>query len=98
MISKRAFMTGVAATAAWPAIAAADPVAQTVKTAIAAFDQSCPQSVGFSLGIWRAGRMWRFNHGHVAPDSAIVPTSRTLYPIASITKTFTGLLLARAQV
>ena len=98
MISKRAFMTGAAAMAARPAVAAADPVLQAVGTAIAAFDKTCPQSVGLSLGIWRAGRTWRFNHGHVAPHSGTIPTSRTLYPIASITKTFTGLLLAQAQV
>jgi serine-type D-Ala-D-Ala carboxypeptidase/endopeptidase len=98
MISKRSFITGVAMVTAWPAAAATDPVMQAVEAAVAAFDKTCPQAVGFSLGVLHNGRTWRINHGHVAPGAAAVPTSRTLYPIASITKTFTGVLLAQAQV
>ena len=98
MTSKRAFMTGMATVAAWPVAAAADPVMQAVEVAVAAFDRTCPQSTGFSLGVLHTGRTWRVNHGHVAPGATAAPTSRTLYPIASITKTFTGLLLAQAQV
>lgn len=89
---------GLAAAAAFPACATGDPVKATVDSAAADFLKACPQSVGVSLGLWQAGRAWRFNYGHVAPGTSAVPTSRSLYPIASITKTFTGLLLAQAQI
>ncbi len=98
MISKRIFLSGLVAAAALPACAADDAIKVTVDAAAADFLKSCPQSVGLSLGVWRDGRASRFNYGRVAPDASLAPTSRTLYPIASITKTFTGLLLAQAQI
>jgi CubicO group peptidase (beta-lactamase class C family) len=98
MISRRAALVGLTAAAAFPARAADDPVKAAADDAVADFLKSCRQSVGLSLGIWRAGRALHVNAGHVAPGSGKAPTSRTLYPIASITKTFTGLLLAQAQI
>ncbi|GAB3990861.1 hypothetical protein GCM10028807_19020 [Spirosoma daeguense] len=57
-----------------------------------------PQAVGLSLGIVRNGQTWVYNYGTVEKEKAQLPTSQTLYPIASITKTFTGALLAQAVV
>jgi len=53
-------------------------------------------AVGVSLGIYRDGHIYTFNYGSVSKDTLQLPTVHTLYGIASITKTFTGLLLAKA--
>jgi CubicO group peptidase (beta-lactamase class C family) len=44
------------------------------------------------------GHTYTFNYGHLEPGGKRAPTRKTLYPIASITKTFTGALLAQAQL
>lgn len=54
------------------------------------------QSVGLSLGVFKEGGVSTFNFGSTHRGKAVAPTERTLYPIASITKTFTGTLLALA--
>jgi serine-type D-Ala-D-Ala carboxypeptidase/endopeptidase len=97
MISRRILVGGLMAAAA-PAWAGERPVKETIEQAVETFLANCPQSVGLSLGICLSGQTWRFNYGHVAPGAKAAPTSRTLYPIASITKTFTGTLLAMAQL
>jgi len=51
-----------------------------------------PRAVGLSVGVIRAGTAFTHHYGHPLPDD------RTLYPIASLTKTFTGTLLAQAHV
>jgi len=87
--------------AAWPftASAATSPVAvkAAVVRAVQAFVAANPQSVGISIGIYEDGQVYTYNYGTTAPSGHIKPSSDTLYPIASITKTFTGALLAQAQ-
>src|SRR6185312_591196 len=97
MISRRVVLGGLGCAAASPAWAEA-PVAASVDRAVEAFLVACPQSVGISIGVCRGGRSWRFNYGRVAPGADTAPRSDTLYAIASITKTFTGTLLAQAQL
>jgi CubicO group peptidase (beta-lactamase class C family) len=55
-----------------------------------------PGFVGASVGVIHDGKVATFNFGSSWRDANIPPTDRTLYPIASITKTFTGSLLAMA--
>jgi serine-type D-Ala-D-Ala carboxypeptidase/endopeptidase len=57
-----------------------------------------PQVVGLSLGIAQAGEASFIHYGEVVRGSHQLPTNDTIYLIASITKTFTGTLLAQAVV
>jgi D-alanyl-D-alanine-carboxypeptidase/D-alanyl-D-alanine-endopeptidase len=54
--------------------------------------------VGVSIGVWQRGGAYTFNYGTLRPGGTRAPTAATLYPIASITKTFTGTLLAQAEL
>ncbi|GAB4027539.1 serine hydrolase domain-containing protein [Spirosoma gilvum] len=57
-----------------------------------------PQAVGLSIGIVKDGQPFVYNYGTIERGRHQLPTSQTVYPIASITKTFTGALLAQAVV
>ncbi|MBN8823297.1 MULTISPECIES: serine hydrolase [unclassified Spirosoma] len=57
-----------------------------------------PQAVGLSIGIIKDGQPFMYNYGTIERGRHQLPTSQTVYPIASITKTFTGALLAQAVV
>lgn len=59
---------------------------------------SDPHSVGLSVGIIKDGRSYTFNFGEVEKGKKKSPTQHTIYELASITKTFTGVLLAQAVV
>lgn len=52
--------------------------------------------VGLSIGIYLNGKDFFFNYGSTQKEKQILPTRRTIYEIGSISKTFTGTLLARA--
>jgi len=52
--------------------------------------------VGLSLGVNYKGQSFTYNYGETSPGSGILPTDRSVYEIGSITKTFTGLLMAHA--
>jgi len=54
------------------------------------------QHVGLSIGIIQNGAMHTYHYGSVRKDSQSLPTDTTIYEIGSVTKTFTGLLLAHA--
>lgn len=55
-------------------------------------------AVGLSVGIFKDGKTYTYNYGEVAKGRGKVPTQHSIYEIASITKTFTGVLLAQAAV
>ena len=74
------------------------PVEAVVDRAVQTFVAAHPRSVGVSIGVYRDGRTHSFNYGRLEPGGRRAPTRNTLYPIASITKTFTGILLAQAQL
>jgi serine-type D-Ala-D-Ala carboxypeptidase/endopeptidase len=69
-----------------------------VDRAAQSFIAAHPRAQGISIGVYRDGRAYTFNYGHLEPGGSRTPTRKTLYPIASITKTFTGTLLAQAQL
>jgi D-alanyl-D-alanine-carboxypeptidase/D-alanyl-D-alanine-endopeptidase len=52
--------------------------------------------VGLSIGFSIKGKTYLYNYGETFPNSKILPTSRSIYEIGSITKTFTGLLVSHA--
>ena len=51
---------------------------------------------GLSIGIYRNSKFTCFNSGDVSKSDISTPTSQSIYEIGSITKTFTGVLLAGA--
>lgn len=55
-------------------------------------------SVGLSVGIIKDGRSRTYNFGEVEKGTKKRPSQHTIYELASITKTFTGALLAQAVV
>lgn len=55
-----------------------------------------PNAAGLSIGLYRLGESYTYHFGTIRKGVQLRPTDSTLYPIASITKTFTGLLLAQA--
>jgi len=55
-----------------------------------------PSRVGISVGIIRNGQQYLYNYGSTRKDKQDLPTGRTVYELASITKTFGATLLAKA--
>jgi CubicO group peptidase (beta-lactamase class C family) len=51
---------------------------------------------GLSIGLIRNGIKYSYNFGSTEPGRQIKPTNFTIYEIASVTKSFTGILLAHA--
>lgn len=56
------------------------------------------RTVGLSIGIYKGGKTYTYNYGETKKGSNNLPTRQTIYEIASITKTFTGFLLAQAII
>lgn len=52
--------------------------------------------IGLSVGVIDGSRKYTYHYGETAPGSGILPTNNSLYEIGSLTKTFTGLLVAYA--
>ena len=83
--------------------ATADGAARTrvgtiVDQAAKQFTAAHPRAVGMAIGVYQGGRAFSFDYGNMEPGGTRAPTAKTLYPIASITKTFTGTLLAQAEL
>jgi D-alanyl-D-alanine-carboxypeptidase/D-alanyl-D-alanine-endopeptidase len=74
---------------------AADPGLAIAGPAAAFMDD--PRAVGLSVGVLHAGQARSRHFGTAGKRHGRRADDRTIYPIASLTKTFTGLLLARAQ-
>lgn len=74
-----------------------NPVDAIVEQAAQQF-MTVPQAVGLSIGIFKDGQTYVYNYGTVEKGIQQLPTGQTIYPIASITKTITGALLAQAVV
>jgi CubicO group peptidase (beta-lactamase class C family) len=54
------------------------------------------KSVGLSIGVLKNGQTFFYNYGETVKGNKQLPTNKNLYEIGSVTKTFTGILLARA--
>lgn len=54
--------------------------------------------VGLSIGVVTASGKYQYHYGETAPGTAKLPDGKSIYEIGSITKTFTGLLVANAIV
>jgi|KBSMisStandDraft_5_1062788.scaffolds.fasta_scaffold15326_1 CubicO group peptidase (beta-lactamase class C family) len=69
-----------------------------VDSAAAEFLKNDPQAVGVSIGVLKDGSSYTYNYGSKDKGGRTPPAANSLYPIASITKTFTGILLAQAAM
>lgn len=65
--------------------------------AAAAVFMADSRSVGLSVGVLQGGASHSYHFGAVSKGRQQRPDQGTIYAIASLTKTFTGTLLARAQ-
>jgi len=66
-----------------------------VNESVTAFMKSGTR-VGISIGIIKDGKSYTYNYGSTQREKAELPTSNTVYELASITKTFGATLLAKA--
>ena len=76
---------------------AAEAVRSAVEPAARAFVAD-PRAAGLSIGVLKGGETFTYHFGNLERGKKSPPDDRTVYPIASITKTFTGTLLAQATV
>ena len=60
------------------------------------FFKNTPQAVGLSIGVIVGDDIRTYHYGSIAPGSVERPSDTSIYGIASVTKTFTGVLLAHA--
>ncbi|MGG9961090.1 serine hydrolase domain-containing protein [Ferruginibacter sp. SUN106] len=56
------------------------------------------KTVGMSIGVLKDRKTYFYNYGETKKGNGQVPASKNLYEIGSITKTFTGILLAKAVI
>jgi len=70
----------------------------TVDKVAEQFLKAHPAARAMSIGVYKDGQTYTFNYGVLRPGTHQKPTAQTLYPIASITKTFVGTLLAQAEL
>jgi CubicO group peptidase (beta-lactamase class C family) len=54
--------------------------------------------VGLSIGVVNHGRKHIYNYGTVEKGMEKLPTQNTIFELASLTKTFTGIMLAQAVI
>ncbi|MFY7901175.1 MAG: serine hydrolase domain-containing protein, partial [Chitinophagaceae bacterium] len=55
-------------------------------------------NVGVSVAVYINNKEYYYNYGETKMNNQQLPTNRSLYEIGSITKTFTGILLAQAVI
>jgi D-alanyl-D-alanine-carboxypeptidase/D-alanyl-D-alanine-endopeptidase len=76
-----------------------NPLKSTLDTAVHKFMTNYMKSgkrVAASIGVNYNGKSYAYNYGETSPGSGKLPTNTSTYEIGSITKTFTGLLVAHA--
>ncbi len=73
-------------------------VDSVVNTAAGDFFKNSPQAVGLSVAVLINGKAHFYNYGSREKGGHQKPAADSLYAIASISKTFTGTLLAQAQL
>lgn len=54
------------------------------------------KAVGMSVGVLKDGKQYFYNYGETAKGNQQLPSNKNLYEIGSVTKTFTGIILAKA--
>lgn len=88
-------MLGPPAIAARPILARPNADVERLAKSFLAANPQCP---GIALGYIRSGSNHAGGFGHITLGGARAPDTKTIYPIASISKTFAGVLLAQASL
>ena len=78
--------------------AGARAISKAVDQAAGRLFKESAEAVGMAIGIVKDGKTYTYTYGTVARRVKRAPTADTRYLIASITKTFTGTLLAQAAL
>jgi len=73
------------------------PLDSLVDESVSAFMKNNSR-VGISIGIIKNGTSYLYNYGSSKKDKQELPTGNTVYELASITKTFSATLLAKAVI
>jgi D-alanyl-D-alanine-carboxypeptidase/D-alanyl-D-alanine-endopeptidase len=73
-------------------------VGAIVSQSASTFLKSAPGAVGLSIGVLKDDKTYTYNYGTIEKGKKSPPSADTLYQIASITKTFTGTILAQAVI
>jgi serine-type D-Ala-D-Ala carboxypeptidase/endopeptidase len=73
-----------------------DQVTAIVAQAADSYFKDSPHAAGLSIGVLKDEHSFLYNYGTVRMGEKGAPSSDTLFAIASISKTFTGTLLAQA--
>jgi len=68
-----------------------------INTSVSAFMRS-GNRVGIAIGVIKDGKSLTYNYGSIAPGQQRLPTPHSVYELASITKTFSSVLLAQAVI
>ena len=90
-------MVAVAAVLLAQAFAAAEPLWVQIAPLAADVLNSAPRA-GLAVGVWHEGKARVFGFGSVTtPVGTRAPDARTLFEVGSVTKVFTGTLLADAE-
>jgi len=91
---------GLAMLVAMNVALAAAPEADVEKVVTSAANEfmAARQAVGISIGVVHGASVYRYHAGTLSKESARKPDDQTIYPIASLTKTFAGLLMAQAAL
>ncbi len=75
-----------------------EAVRALVDAAAVRYIQENPQAAAIAIGVVYGSSSYQARRGTLEPGNARPPSRDTLYPVASITKTFTGTLLAQAAI
>jgi len=75
-----------------------DEVRVAVTRSAEKFFKDAPHAAALSIGVFKDGNSQIYNFGSLHRGERGGPSADTLYPIASISKTFTGTLLAQAVI
>lgn len=73
----------------------ATPLDKEVDKAVADFMDD-PKNAGLSIAIIKDGQTYFYHYGEMKKGGSQLPDNNSIYEIGSITKTFTGILLAKA--
>jgi CubicO group peptidase (beta-lactamase class C family) len=74
------------------------PVTKIIDAAAERYIRENPQAAAITIGVVVGASTFQVHRGTLKRGETILPGQQTLYPVASITKTFTGTLVAQAAV
>lgn len=95
-----ALLAALSSVCAWPSCTSAQglaPLAEELDPLVAPW-VGAGFFPGVTVGVARGDEVWIQGYGETAVGSGVAPDARTLYEIGSLTKVYTGLLLADAHL